>query len=182
MAKYNKELVKKVCYLIETDTYTIKEICNICNISKTIFYRWLKNKVDFVNAIKTAKNEFNSNVLVECEKSLVKLIKGYTIQEKKIVTVDSGEKDNNGKQIPKIKEQTIIDKHIQPSLGAIIHFQTNKDPENWKNKQNMELTGKDGKDLIPTMYVIGDDDFIKEFNEKLQAEQATGNEHSDNKT
>lgn len=45
-----------------------------------------------------------------------------------------------------------------------------------------EITGKDGKDLMPTMYVIGDDDFIKEFNEKLQAEQATGNEHSDNKT
>ena len=50
------------------------------------------------------------------------------------------------------------------------------------NQQYVEATGKDGKDLIPTTYVIGDDDFIKEFNEKLQAEQATGNEHSDNKT
>jgi len=36
-----------------------------------------------------------------------------------------------------------------PNLGAIIHFQTNHDPDNWKNRQSTELTGKNGKDLLP---------------------------------
>jgi hypothetical protein len=39
-------------------------------------------------------------------------------------------------------------KKVAPNLGAIIHYQTNKDPENWKNKQSTELTGKDGRDLF----------------------------------
>ena len=71
-----------------------------------------------------------------------RLINGYEYEEKKTVTVD------NGQGQPKIKEQTITKKVIAPNLGAIIHFQTNKDPQNWKNRQNTEITGKDGKDLF----------------------------------
>ncbi|WP_353123502.1 hypothetical protein [Dysgonomonas capnocytophagoides] len=74
----------------------------------------------------------------------MKIIKGYTIQEKKTVTADTGRKDENDKPIVKVKEHSVIEKYYPPSLGAIIHFQTNRDPDNWKNRQENKLSGEVG--------------------------------------
>lgn len=149
MAKYSKKLVERICDLIREDSYTVDEICKIVGLSRSTFFEWKKNKPDFSDAIKAAEEELRSTLLAECERSLRKLINGYTVEEKKTVTVDSGKKNTDGIPIPKIKEQTITKKHFQPNLGAIIHYQTNNDPDRWKNKQSMEVTGKDGKDLVP---------------------------------
>lgn len=143
MAKYSKRILKKITDLIKSDSYTIAEICVNVGISESCYYNWQATIVEFGDSIQKAKDEFIKKNLVECEKSLVKIIKGYEYEEKKTVTIDDGA----GK--PKIKEQTITKKVISPNLGAIIHFQTNKDPNNWKNRQSSELTGKDGKELIP---------------------------------
>lgn len=142
MAKYNKEIVNRIIELISSDSYTIAEICKIVGINEDTFYTWKKNKPEFSDAIKTAKDKFNEQGLIECEKSLMKLIKGYSFDETKTIYIDGKE----GR--PKIKEQTVTKKHIQPSLGAIIHFQTNNDPDNWRNRQNVDLTTK-GKEIAP---------------------------------
>jgi len=102
-----------------------------------------KNKLEFSECIKKAQGIFDEKCTVEAKKSLMKLVSGYTVDETKTIYVDSKE----GRQ--KIKEQTITKKHYQPGLGAAIFVLTNKDPDNWKNRQNNEVTGKDGKDLIP---------------------------------
>ena len=81
-------------------------------------------------------------MLSECKKSLVKLIRGYTIQEKKTVTADTGKKDENDKPIVRVKEHSVVEKHFAPSLGAIIHFQTNRDPDNWKNRQDSNVSAE----------------------------------------
>jgi len=44
-------------------------------------------------------------------------------------------------------------KHYQPSVPAVIFSLTNRDSENWKNRQNTEITGKDGKDLLPKIEI-----------------------------
>lgn len=142
MPKYNKRIVTKICDLIKKDSYTIAEICVSVGISERCYYQWQSDIAEFAVAIQKAKDEFIAKNLIECERSLVKIIKGYEYEEKKTVTVAGSE----GK--PTIKEQTITKKVVSPNLGAIIHFQTNKDPQNWKNRQNTELTGKDGKDLF----------------------------------
>jgi hypothetical protein len=143
MAKYNKKIVKDICSIIEKDSYTIPEICKMVGIDEATYHRWKIDKSEFCEAIEKARNKFIKNGLVECEKSLMKLITGYEYEESKTVVV------NDGSDKPKIKEKSTTKKHVAPNLGAVIHFQTNKDPENWKNKQSTELTGKDGKDLIP---------------------------------
>ena len=83
----------------------------------------------------------------------MKKIQGYTVDESKTVYVDSKESEidpKTGKKVvkPKVKEQTIIKKHIQPDTAAIIFTLTNGDPDNFKNRQSAEVTGKDGKDLF----------------------------------
>ena len=142
MAKYNKKIVKDICSIIEKDSYTIPEICKMVGIDEATYHRWKIDKPEFCEAIEKARDKFIKNGLVECEKSLMKLITGYEYEESKTVVV------NDGSNNPKIKEKLTTKKHVPPNLGAVIHFQTNKDPDNWKNKQSTELTGKDGKDLM----------------------------------
>jgi len=163
MAKYNKKIVKKITDLIKSDSYTVAEICSKSGIHPDTYYEWMRTKSEFSEAVTRAREEFRKSTLVECEKSLIKLIKGYEVEEKTVVYVDS--KGPDGASKPKIKEQKVVKKHFQPSLGAIVHFQTNNDPEHWKNRQNTELTGKDGKDFFATM----PDDELNRRIEELEA-------------
>lgn len=144
MAKYNQKTVNRICDLISKDSYTIAEICQAVNISERTYYDWMSKNADFADAIKKAQDKLTQDLLIECNRSLVKLIKGYTIQEKKTVTADTGRKDENDKPIVKVKEHSVVEKYYPPSLGAIIHFQTNRDPDNWKNRQENKLSGEVG--------------------------------------
>jgi len=153
MAKYNKEIVNRICELIGTDSYTIVEICNIVGINEATYHRWKSTKSDFCKSIKKAQDNFKELITSEAKKSLVKLIKGYTVQEKRVVTADTGKRDENGKPIIKVKEHTVTDKHYQPATAAVIFALINTDPDNWKNKQNSEITGANGSDLIPNIQI-----------------------------
>lgn len=148
MAKYNKEIVERIVGLIESDSYTIAEICKIVDIAESTYYEWAATKPEFSESIKKAQNNFDDKCVVEAKKSLAKLICGYTVDETKTVYTDG----KDGK--PRIKEQTITKKHIQPSLGATIFLLTNKDSDNWKNRQSNELTGKDGAPLLNKLEVV----------------------------
>lgn len=142
MAKYSNKRARKIFSLIEKDSYTIAEICASVGISERCFYDWKAENAEFADGITRARETFTRKSLVECERSLTKLICGYEYEESKTVMVN----DPAGR--PTIKEKTIMKKKVAPNLGAIIHYQTNKDPENWKNKQSTELTGRDGRDLF----------------------------------
>lgn len=159
MAKYSKEIVENICELIRTDSYTIAEICHKVGIVKDTYYNWLKTKSDFSDAIKKAEDEYNDLIVVEAKRSLVKMIKGYTVQEKRTVTADTGKKDENGKPIVKIKEHVVTDKHYQPVTAAVIFALTNRDPENWKNRQEQTLSGEVG--IKSTLESMSDEELQK---------------------
>jgi hypothetical protein len=141
MAKYSKKLVNQICSLIKEDSYTIAELCLKVGISERSFYEWKTKYAEFAEAIKRAEDDFNSLLVVEAKKSLVKLVKGYTIQEKRTVTIDSGKKNEEGKPVVKVKEHTVTDKYFQPNPTSIIFTLTNRDPDNWKNRQDNNITG-----------------------------------------
>ncbi len=139
--KYSKDIVNKICSLIREDSYTIAEICSIVGINKDTFYKWKETKSDFSDSIKKAQNDFDEMLVAEAKKSLIKMIKGYTEQEKKTVTVDTGKRDDNNKPIIRVKEHSVIDKHYQPNPTLIIFTLTNRDSDNWKNKQDNNISG-----------------------------------------
>lgn len=165
--KYNAKIAEKICSLIATDTYTVAEICRMVKIHQCTFFEWLKEKPEFSECIKKAEAERMAFFVAEAKKSLLRKIQGYTVQEKHITTVGSGKYDVNGKEIPRIKEQKIVDKHYQPDTAAIIFTLTNGEPENWKNRQNNEVTGKDGKDLFGQLTDEELDARIAELEKKL---------------
>ncbi|MDT4844180.1 hypothetical protein FQZ97_781300 [compost metagenome] len=169
MAKYNKKIVDRIFELLSSDTYTIAEVCQMVGISDRTFYGWRDKNAEFADLIKKAENERNQFFLAEAKKSLLKKIQGYTVQEKHTTYVNAKEVGEDGKQKdkPRIKEQKIVDKYFQPDTAAVIFTLTNQDPENWKNRQNTELTGKDGKDLFaPDLSKLSNEE-LKEYHNLL---------------
>ena len=138
--KYDKKTVERICQLLSTDSYTIQEICEKVGITESTFHEWKRKKSEFSQSVKKAQDKFDEFIASEARKSLVKLIQGYTVQEKKTVTVDTGKKDENDKPIVKVKEHSVTDKHYQPVTAAVIFALTNRDPAHWKNRQDTDIT------------------------------------------
>ena len=162
MPQYSKKIVKRICELISEDTYTIAEICAIVRISERSYYDWQANYAEFAEQIKEARHRLDETLVKEAKNSLRKKVNGYEVDEKKTVYVDS----KDGK--PKIKEQTVIKKHIQPDTGAIIFTLTNKASDEYKNRLNNEVTGKDGKDLFANLSDEQLESRIAELEKKLK--------------
>lgn len=166
MAKYNKKIVDRICALIESDSFTIAEICEKAGIAISTYYEWIDTKTEFSEAIEKAKDRFDEILVKEAKASLRKLVTGYTVDETKTVYEPASKTDSAAK--PKIKEQTITKKHFQPSVPAVIFALTNKASEEYKNRQHAELTGKDGKELIPARVLTKKE--AKELLDKLENE------------
>ena len=141
MAKYTEERVERICTLIEKDSYTVSEICSLSGISDDTYYTWQKEKPEFSDRIKKARDKFDEMIIKEAKNSLRKLVKGYEVEETKTVF----ENGKNGRT--KIKEQIKTKKQCQPNVVATIFTLVNKASEEYKNRQNTELTGKDGASL-----------------------------------
>ena len=170
--KYSKKIVKMMLDMFRSDTYTITEVCMRIGISTKTNRLWLSEHPDLAEEVDKAKDERMQYFVAEAKKSLLKKIQGYTVDETKVVTIPSNEKEvgKDGKMHPKpkIKEQTTVKKHIQADTAAIIFTLTNGEPDVWKNHQTNEVTGKDGKDLFKDM---SDDELqarIKELERKLE--------------
>lgn len=167
MAKYGKKIVERIVGLIKSDTYTVAEICRQVGIAKRTYHKWIEDYPEFAQAIEDAKEERMQMFVIEAKKSLLKKIQGYDVTETKVVTIPSKQKDEKGNPKPIIKEQTTNKKHIQPDTAAIIFTLTNGEPENWRNRQVTEVTGKDGKDLFASKTDEELDKEIEELKRKL---------------
>lgn len=134
--KYTSERVTAICRAI-ADGETIQMACKRGGISDDTFARWKANKTEFADAIKKAEKEYNdwyNNELVrDCKVSLKKLITGFEYEE----TTTEYKSDKNGN--PRIEKQKTVTKRILPNATAIIFALTNRDPENWKNRQTTDI-------------------------------------------
>lgn len=144
MAKYSKRIVTRIVGLLKSDTYTIAEVCKQCEINTKTFHEWRGRFPEFAKALEDAEDERKQLFVVEAKKSLLKKVQGYTVQEKRTVTADTGKKDENDKPIVKVKEHVVTEKYIQPDTAAIIFTLTNGDPDNWKNRMDNKVTAEVG--------------------------------------
>lgn len=169
MAKYAENIVKRIIDLIKSDSYTNAEICKQVDISEETFYTWKKQKPEFSESLKKARKERLKLFASEAEKSLLKKIRGYEIEETKTIYIARKDQREYGKDKAGIKQHTVIKKHIQPDTAAIIFALTNQSPKNWKNKQFNEHTGKNGEDLFKSFeYSKISTDKLKEVEKLLR--------------
>ncbi len=111
-----------------------KEIAAGLGISTSTLHEWKKVHEDFASSIKAGKGVANSQV----EQALFKRAIGYEYEETKKSSNVYGEERT---------ERTT--KQVVPDTTAQIFWLKNRDPASWRDKQELEHTGKDGAPLHP---------------------------------
>lgn len=136
---YTPERVAKICKAIE-EGQTNEVAAKIGGITDSTFYAWLKEKKDFLDAVKKARDTFEdwqlNGILEDAKRSLKQLICGLEYTETKTEYLA------DAKGNPTIKKQTTINKRVLPSATAVIFALCNRDPDHWQNRVSNEITGK----------------------------------------
>lgn len=135
MAKYNKEIVKKICEYIR-DGDSKKLASKKAGISESTFHEWANTKPEFLEAIKKAKEEFQETITGKLEATLWKRAMGYEVTETETEFV----RDKEGNPVVKSQKKKV--KHIQPDTGALIFALTNVAPDKWVNRQKTEIQSR----------------------------------------
>ena len=136
MAKYNKDMIQACADwvrengLIDFGGATLTDFCKAMGIEDQTYYRWL-DKVEFVEAIKKAKEQFRDSLEKDIVKSLANSAKGYEYTQ-----TTTEYTDVNGK--PSIKKQVKKNIRVEPNVGAAIFLLTNIAPQRWKNRQDIK--------------------------------------------
>lgn len=139
MAKYNKKLVDELCELLSTGKHTIADSCKKVGLSESLFYKWKNDKLEFLEAVKKAEAKRLVSFKEMATSGLAKLLDMHEFEE---VSTEY-ENDKNGNPI--IKRQKRVKKKIMPNPTAVIFTLTNLDSDNWKNRQQTDLTNKGEK-------------------------------------
>ncbi len=117
-----------------------KDAFTAARVSKATFYAHLANDSDFSDRVKKAEQEYqdwyDSQLVVDCKRSLTELVRGYEWDETTTETIPS----RDGKKM--ITKTKVVHKKAAPNPTAIIFALCNRDPEHWQNRVTNELTGK----------------------------------------
>lgn len=143
--KYDDETIKSLIESLKNGD-TVEKAVAKAGITKTTFYEWLQDpdKADFADAIKNAKSEFKKTIVDRLQKSLWDKALGFSYEEMKTEYM----RDPKTSQIV-VKNQSVTKKRYPPDTAALIFALTNLAPDEWKNRQNIEATGANGRDLMP---------------------------------
>lgn len=121
------------------------QIAHNMGISRTTLFEWKKKYPNIANALKRGKEITD----VEVENKLFLRTQGYeyteTTSEPLYDAYGMAILDENGKAI--IAVTKIVKKQVAPDVTAQIFWLKNRKVKEWRDKQDVEVTGKDGKDF-----------------------------------
>lgn len=135
MARYSKALVKLICDELSTGNHTIADVCKKVGIHESTYYEWKNTKPEFSEALKEVEVKRLAAFANMARSGLAKLLDIHEYEE---VTTEY-ENDKKGKPI--IKSQKRVKKKIMPNPTAVIFTLTNREPNDWKNRQSIDAKG-----------------------------------------
>jgi hypothetical protein len=121
---------EKLCELGATD----EDIANFFEVDVRTVYRWKHANPEFCQALKSGKGAADDRV----ERSLYHKAVGYKFDAVKIFMPANAD-------APVYAE---YQEHVPPDTTAAIFWLKNRRPEQWRDKREQELTGKDGAPLV----------------------------------
>lgn len=147
-----------------------KDAYTAAGVSYTSFYKWLNENIEFADAVKKAEQEYNewynATIVQDAKRSLRDLVMGFDYDEIKTESVTG----KDGKST--ITKTTKTTKHVAPNPTAIIFALTNRDPDNWKNRQTTEVNAnvKADNTVKPDLSAIPDD-LLEQVLNKINGEE-----------
>lgn len=138
MAKY-AEAAPIILRALE-DGDTQKAAAEKAGVHIDTFHDWINNKPEFSEAVKRAKRNALANSVAKVERSLLDRALGFEYEEVRSEYESKPDPNDPNKYIPTIKRQIRTKKHIVQDVEAIKFFLTNRAPDEWKNRQEHEIT------------------------------------------
>lgn len=141
--KYNPEFHPPLVKALAEQGKTVTEICAEMKISTSTFVLWQQNYPEFSIAIKDAREKADEVV----ESSLYKLATGYEHRVEKPLIVGDGMGESHVETV----EYT---ERLPPNPTAMIFWLKNRKPKEWRDKQEIGVTDKDGNDRSFTVNFV----------------------------
>ena len=130
--KFRPEYVEIAATLAKNGA-TDADVASALGVAIRTVWRWQAEHAAFCQALVVPPGAPDDRV----ERSLFQRGVGYTFDAEKIFQHD-------GKPV-----RVAYQEHIPPDPGAAMKWLTNRRPDRWRDRQSLEHTGKDGKDLAP---------------------------------
>jgi hypothetical protein len=124
------EIIAKLDYITEyaAEMLSGAQIAKKLGLSTSTWYKHYKNP-----KIQAALKKGEKIAVEEVENALFKSAIGYEYSEVKVIKQDNS-----------TVRQEVTKKHVQGNVTAQIFILQNKVPDKYKDRRNVELTGKDG--------------------------------------
>jgi len=109
---------------------TVTDLCKMLGVRSEIFYRWMKEKTDFRDAVMRVRDRADDLV----ENGLFKRAIGFDYVET-VNRTETGGKDG---------EKTVegmTTKVVPPDPGAAMNWLKNRRPDKWREKKEITITG-----------------------------------------
>ena len=130
------------------DGLSDEQMAHNIGITTTTLYDWKKKYPAFSEALARGKEVVD----IEVENALLKRAKGYDYIE----TTSELIADKNARNKAVMKVTKRVTRHVPPDVKALIFWLTNRKPE-WRDKQEKELSGNIGVNLVVDDDISADD-------------------------
>ena len=133
------EQAYKLCLLGATD----KELGDFFNVTEQTINNWKKDFPSFFESIKRGKIDADARVA----QSLFKRALGYTANETQLAQFGGS-----------FTDEKVIPKEVAPDTTAAIFWLKNRQPQKWRDKQEVGLSGNVEIDIKPITWVDSNSD------------------------
>ncbi len=120
----------------------MKEIALKMGISRSTLYEWKEKSSDISDALKKGKEKGFELANEKVENALLQRALGYDYEERtEEYEYIVGDK-KTGAIIRALTKEKVTTKHVVADVGAQAFWLKNRSPENWKEKQEVQVTGE----------------------------------------
>jgi ACT domain-containing protein len=134
--KYSKDLVERICTLFATGEHSVADVCKQVGLAESTFYKWKEEKSEFSESLKKAEDLRLSAFKRMARSGLAKMLDVYDYDEMS----RSYSVDKKGNR--RIRFEKATRRKVMPNATAVIFALKNLDPENFKEKQEIESHNK----------------------------------------
>jgi len=143
--EYKPEFVdqaQKLCLLGATDA----QLAEFFDVSETTINNWKLAQPEFLESIRAGKRIADAEVAA----SLFNRAKGAVYQTEQAFKVKTVKFDDKGKRISEVEEiQTVPVTVVEPpDTTACSFWLKNRQPEAWRDKQDLEHSGPKGGEIV----------------------------------
>ena len=127
-------------FCIEDSGFSMYKLAKLFKVVRSTIYRWMEHEKEFSDGVEHGRRTWEG---LKIHQSLVKKAIGFTYTETTreahpvIREDEEGNKMITGHDLMVTKR---VRKYYPPDVAAIKHWQVNRHPEKWQDRQNIDAT------------------------------------------